>query len=174
MAWTIDPSHTQVGFSARHMMLSTVRGEFKEFSGTVNFDEKKPEATTVNVEIKTASIDSRDPKRDGHLKSGDFFDAEKYPLMVFKSKRVENVKGNHARLVGDLTIRDVTREVALDVEFHGTAKSPWGTTSAGFEAKGKINRKDWGLVWNVALETGGVLVGEDIQITIDAEMVQQA
>lgn len=174
MSWTIDPSHTRVQFSARHLMISSVRGEFKEFGGTVEFDEKKPEATTVAVEIKTASVDSKDPKRDGHLTSADFFDAEKFPVMSFKSKRVSEVKGERAKLVGDLTIKDVTREVALDVEFHGLAKAPWGTTSAGFEAKGKLNRKDFGLVWNVALETGGVLVGDEINLTIDAEIVKQA
>jgi polyisoprenoid-binding protein YceI len=174
MSWMIDPSHTRVQFSARHMMIATVRGEFKDFGGSVEFDASKPEATTVAVEIKTASVDSKDPKRDGHLVSPDFFDSAKFPVMSFKSTRVENVKGERARLIGDLTIKDVTREVALDVDFHGTAKAPWGTTSAGFEAKGKLNRKDFGLVWNVALETGGVLVGEDINITIDAEIVKQA
>ena len=174
MSWMIDPSHTRVQFSARHMMIATVRGEFKEFGGTVEFDENKPEATTVAVEIKTASVDSKDPKRDGHLISPDFFDAAQFPVMSFKSKRVEGLKGERAKLIGDLTIKDVTREVALDVEFHGLAKAPWGTTNAGFEAKGKLNRKDFGLVWNVALETGGVLVGEDININIDAEIVKQA
>ena len=174
MSWTIDPSHTRVQFSARHMMISTVRGEFKDFGGTVEFDEKKPEATTVAVEIKTASVDSKDPKRDGHLTSPDFFDAAKFPVMSFKSKRVESVKGERAKLIGDLTIKDVTHEVALDVEFHGLAKAPWGTTSAGFEARGKLNRKDFGLVWNVALETGGLLVSEDVNLTIDAEIVKQA
>ncbi|HQX11928.1 MAG TPA: YceI family protein [Thermoflexales bacterium] len=174
MSWMIDPSHTRVQFSARHMMIATVRGEFKEFGGTVEFDETKPEATKVAVEIKTGSVDSKDAKRDGHLVSPDFFDAAKFPVMSFKSKRVENVKGERAKLIGDLTIKDVTHEVALDVEFHGLAKAPWGTTNAGFEAKGKLNRKDFGLVWNVALETGGVLVGEDVNITIDAEIVKQA
>lgn len=174
MSWMIDPSHTRVQFSARHMMIATVRGEFKEFGGTVEFDEAKPEATKVAVEIKTGSVDSKDAKRDGHLVSPDFFDAAKFPVMSFNSKRVENVKGERAKLIGDLTIKDVTHEVALDVEFHGLAKAPWGTTNAGFEAKGKLNRKDFGLVWNVALETGGVLVGEDINITIDAEIVKQA
>ncbi|MBK8833597.1 MAG: YceI family protein [Anaerolineae bacterium] len=174
MSWMIDPSHTRVQFSTRHMMIATVRGEFKEFGGTVEFDEAKPEATKVAVEIKTGSVDSKDAKRDGHLVSPDFFDAAKFPVMSFKSKRVENVKGERAKLIGDLTIKDVTHEVALDVEFHGLAKAPWGTTNAGFEAKGKLNRKDFGLVWNVALETGGVLVGEDVNITIDAEIVKQA
>ena len=174
MSWMIDPSHTRVQFSTRHMTISTVRGEFKDFGGTVEFDETKPEATKVAVEIKTGSVDSKDAKRDGHLVSPDFFDAAKFPVMSFKSKRVENVKGERAKLIGDLTIKDVTHEVALDVEFHGLAKAPWGTTNAGFEAKGKLNRKDFGLVWNVALETGGVLVGEDVNITIDAEIVKQA
>lgn len=173
MTWNLDTSHSEVTFAVRHMMISTVRGKFNKFSGTIDFNEADPAKSTVDVSIETASIDTRDEKRDGHLKSGDFFDVEKFPALTFKSTRVEKVSDNSGRVYGDLTIRDVTRPVVLDVEYAGQARSPWGTTSAGFSATTKINRKDFGLTWNVALETGGVLVGEDISIAIEAELVKQ-
>ncbi len=174
MAWQIDPAHSQVQFAVRHMMISNVRGRFENFTGTVDFDEANPARSSVTVQIEAASINTREPQRDGHLKSPDFLNAEQYPYLTFKSKRIEKVEGNRARIVGDLTIRDVTREVALDVEYAGQAKSPWGTTSAGFSATARINRKDWGLVWNHTLETGGVLVGDEINVNIDLEIVKQA
>ena len=173
MSWKIDPSHSAVQFSVRHMMISTVRGEFDRFSGEVGFDEANPAATTVDVQIEADSINTRDAKRDGHLRSADFFDAEHYPTLHFKSTRVEVKDDTHARLIGDLTIRGVTHEVALDVEYVGQARSPWGVTSAGFSAVTRINRKDWGLNWNQALETGGVLVGDEIKIDIELELVEQ-
>ncbi|MBX7213460.1 MAG: YceI family protein [Thermoflexales bacterium] len=174
MSWSIDPAHTRVQFAARHLMVSTVRGEFKAFSGEVEFDPARPEATRVSVDVQTASVNTNDAKRDGHLASADFFEAAVHPSMTFRSTRVDGVKGEHARLTGDLTIKGVTHPVTLDVTFHGLAKAPWGTTSAGFEAKGKLNRRDWGLTWNMPLETGGVLVGDEITLTIDAEIVKQA
>ena len=173
MAWVIDPAHSEVNFSVRHMMISTARGRFEKFSGTVNFDEAAPARTTVDVQIEAASVNTKDAKRDGHLKSPDFFDAANYPYLTFKSKRVNVVDSQHARLVGDLTIRNVTKEVVFDVEYAGQAKSPWGTTSAGFSAQTKINREDWGLTWNQSLETGGVLVGKDITLSIEVEIVKQ-
>ncbi len=173
MSWMIDSAHSEVNFTVRHMMISNVRGQFQKFSGTVEFDEATPANTTVDVQIDVASINTKEEKRDGHLKSPDFFDAEKYPYLTFKSKRVEVKDETHARLIGDLTIRDVTKEVSLDVEYNGSAKSPWGTTNAGFSAKTSIKRKDWGLNWNVALETGGWLVGDDIHIAIELEIIQQ-
>ena len=173
MTWNLDTSHSEVTFAVRHMMISTVRGKFNKFSGTIDFNEADPAKSTVDVSIDAASVDTRDEKRDGHLKSGDFFDVEKFPALTFKSTRVEKVSDNSGRVYGDLTIRDVTRPVVLDVEYAGQARSPWGTTSAGFSATTKINRKDFGLTWNVALETGGVLVGEDISIAIEAELVKQ-
>ena len=173
MAWVIDPVHSEINFSARHMMISTARGRFEKFSGTVNFDEANPAKTTVDVQIEAASVNTKEAQRDGHLKSPDFFDAANYPYLTFKSKRVNVVDSQHAKLVGELTIRNVTKEVTLDVEYSGQAKSPWGTTSAGFSAQAKINREDWGLTWNQALETGGVLVGKDITISIDVEIVKQ-
>jgi polyisoprenoid-binding protein YceI len=171
--WTIDPAHTRVNFSVRHMMISTVRGEFASLTGTVAFDPQDPGATTVAVQIAADSISTTDPQRDAHLKSPDFLDAEKYPYLTFTSKRVEPMDASRARLVGDLTIRDVTREVVLEVEYHGTAKSPWGATAAGFTATTQISRKDWNLTWNVALETGGVLVADVINIEVQLEIVQQ-
>jgi polyisoprenoid-binding protein YceI len=174
MAWQIDPAHSHVEFAVKHMMISTVRGQFDRFSGTVEFDEQNPANTTLDVDIETASINTKVDDRDNHLRSPDFLNAEAYPSLRFKSSRVEVLDDHHARLYGDLTIRDQTREVALDVEYLGQAKSPWGTTSAGFSAAATINRKDWGLTWNQALETGGVLVGEDIKIAIEVELVKQA
>src|SRR5512139_2391805 len=173
MSWMIDSAHTEANFTVRHMMISNVRGQFQKVNGTVEFDEATPANTRVDVQIEVASINTREEKRDAHLKSPDFFDAEKYPYLTFKSKRVEVKDATHARLIGDLTIRDVTREVSLDVEFNGMAKSPWGATSAGFSAKTSIKRKDWGLNWNVALETGGWLVGDEIHISIELEIVKQ-
>jgi polyisoprenoid-binding protein YceI len=173
MSWMIDSAHTEVNFSVRHMMISYVRGQFQKLTGTVEFDEANPANTRVDVQIETTSVNTKEEKRDGHLKSPDFFDAEKYPYLIFKSKRVEVKDASHARLIGDLTIRDVTKEVSLDVEYNGSAKSPWGTTNAGFSAKTTIRRKDWGLNWNVALETGGWLVGDDIHIAIELEIVRQ-
>lgn len=173
MAWQIDKSHSSVHFSVRHMMISNVRGEFEQFSGAINLDENDPTNTTVNVQIETASINTREQRRDEHLRSADFFDAEKYPHMTFVSKHVKQTGENTARLVGDLTIKDITREVSLDVEFVGQGKNPWGVTVAGFNARGKLNRKDFGLTWNVALETGGVLVGDDININIELELAKE-
>ena len=155
------------------MMISNVRGQFQKVSGAVEFDEAHPAKSTVDVQLEVASINTRDEKRDAHLKSPDFFDAEKYPYLTFKSKRVEVKDAAHASLIGDLTIRGVTREVALDVEYNGAAKSPWGTTSAGFSARTTIKRKDWNLNWNVSLETGGWLVGDDVHINIELEIVKQ-
>lgn len=171
--WVIDASHSHVQFTARHMMISKVRGQFHKYTGTVNFDEQNPAASSVNVEIDASSIDSRDEKRDGHLKSPDFLDVANYPTISFVSKRIEVVDETHGKIVGDLTIRGVTREVVLDTEYNGQSLAPWGVTSAGFNASTKINRKDFGLEWNVALETGGVLVGEEVSIDIELEIVKQ-
>ncbi len=173
MSWMIDSAHSEVSFTARHMMISNVRGQFQKVNGTIEFDEANPANGKVDVQIEAASVNTKDEKRDGHLKSPDFLDAEKYPYLTFKGKRVEVKGANHGRLIGDLTIRDVTKEVALDVEYNGSAKSPWGTTNAGFSAKTAIKRKDWNLNWNVALETGGWLVGDDVHINIELEIVQQ-
>lgn len=173
MAWAIDNSHSEVGFSVRHMMISTARGAFHKFTGAVDFNEADPVKSTVDVAIDATSIDTRDEKRDGHLKSADFFDVEKFPAITFKSTKVEKTGETTGRLHGNLTIKGVTKPVTLDVEYLGQAKSPWGTTSAGFSAKASIDRKDFGLNWNVALETGGILVGDKVSITIELEVVKQ-
>jgi polyisoprenoid-binding protein YceI len=173
MTWQTDYGHSVIEFSARHMMLAKVRGQFEKFTITLDADEADPTAAKVDVQIETASLNSRDGSRDGHLKSPDFLDVANYPYITFKSTRVEKLSENEAKLYGDLTVRDVTNPAVLQVEFHGLAKSPWGTTNAGFTASTKINRKDWGLGWNVALETGGVLVGEEITINIEVEFVKQ-
>ena len=174
MAWKIDPSHSRAVFSVRHMMISNVHGQFEKIIGNVEFDEAVPARSTVDVQIEAASIDTHDERRDGHLRSPDFFDAERYPYLAFKSRRVEVLDDSHGRLHGDLTIKNITKPVVLAVEYNGQARSPYGATSAGFSASTKINRKDWELSWNVALETGGVLVGDTINISIDLEIVKQA
>jgi polyisoprenoid-binding protein YceI len=173
MSWKIDASHSEITFSIRHMMITNVRGSFEDFSGTVEFDEQNPENTSVDVHISASSISTRDPKRDAHLKSPDFLNADQYPYLTFKSRKVELVDRTYARLVGDLTIRDVTRPVTLDVEYNGQSKSPWGATSAGFSARTTLNRKDWDLTWNVALETGGWLVGDEMTVNIELELIKQ-
>ncbi|WP_119069717.1 YceI family protein [Aggregatilinea lenta] len=173
MAWQIDNAHSAIQFTVRHMMISNVRGMFDKFEGTVDLDENNPENTTVHVEIDPSSINTRQDQRDTHLRSADFLDAESYPKLIFDSTRVERTGDNAAKLYGNLTVRNVTKPVVLDVEYVGQAKSPWGTTSAGFNASTKINRKDWGLTWNQGLETGGVLVGDEIKINIELELVKQ-
>ena len=174
MAFQIDNAHTQIQFAVRHMMISKVRGEFSKFSGSIDLDVDHPERTAVEVDVELASINTRDAQRDGHLRSADFFDVENNPTMRFKSTAVQVLDKSHAKLTGDLTIRGVTKPVTLDVEYVGSAKSPWGTTNYGFSAKTKINREDFGLVWNVALESGGWLVGKDVEIEIETELVQVA
>jgi len=174
MAYQIDFSHSNVQFSVRHMMLSKTRGEFEKFSGTVALNEAEPAASNVEIQIDAASINTRDEKRDEHLRSGDFLDAVNYPYITFKSSKVELADAANGKLHGDLTIRGVTKPVVLKIEHTGTSKSPWGTENYGFEGHTKINRKDWGLTWNVALETGGVLVSDEINIDIELELVKQA
>jgi polyisoprenoid-binding protein YceI len=173
MSWNIDYTHSQIQFAVRHLMVSNVRGQFDKFSGAIEFDEQNPTRTKVDVQIEAASINTKLADRDAHLRSPDFLDAEKYPYLSFKSKRVEALDHSHARLIGDLTIRDITREVVLDVQYAGQVKSPFGPyVNAGVSAHTKINRKDWGLTWNAALEAGGVVVGDEVSITIDLELIK--
>ena len=173
MAWQIDQGHSEISFSAKHLMISTVRGRFNTYTGTVEADEQNPIAAVVNVQIDASSLVTGDEKRDGHLRSPDFLDVEQFPYITFKSTKVEQVDETNGKLIGDLTIRDVTKPVVLNFEYAGQAKTPWGTTSAGFSASTKISRKEWGLNWNVALETGGWLVGDQITISIELELVKQ-
>lgn len=172
--WKIDPAHTNVEFSVRHLMITTVKGRFTDVSGTVKIDDADPARSEVDVTINAASIDTREQQRDTHLRSADFFDVEKYPTITFRSTRVEPGQDGRLKVVGDLTIRGVTKSVTLDVAPEGRAKDPWGGERAGFSASTRINRSDFGLTWNQALETGGVMVGDRIDIAIDVEAVRQA
>jgi polyisoprenoid-binding protein YceI len=173
MSWKIDSAHSEISFSVRHMMISNVRGRFEDFTGTVDFDEENPENSSVKVKIDASSINTREKDRDNHLRSPDFLNADKYPYLTFKSTHIEKTGQDTGRIFGDLTIRDVTHEVVLDVDYAGKVKSPFGSESAGFSATTTINRRKWGLEWNVPLETGGVLVGEEIKIFIELELIKQ-
>lgn len=169
--WAIDSSHVTAQFSVRHMMVSTVRGQFEKVTGTVKLDEADLTKSVVDVTIDAASIDTREPKRDEHLRSPDFFDVKKFPALTFKSTKIEKAGAGKFKVTGDLTIRGVTKSVVLAVEGPGAAqKNPWGGLVRGVTATAKINRKDFGLTWNKALEAGGVLVGEEVEILIDAEL----
>jgi len=169
--WKVDPTHTSVEFSVRHMMFATVKGRFSGVDAVIKGDPNDLTTATFEATIDVNTIDTREPQRDAHLKSPDFFDAEKYPTIKFRSTQVIRNGENTYKVTGDLTIRDVTRPVTLDVEFTGQGKDPWGNQRIGLTAKGSVNRKDFGLTWNVPLEAGGVLVGEKVDITIDAEAV---
>jgi len=173
--WQIDAAHSNVEFAVRHLMISTVRGRFSEVSGSVTVPGDDFANAKVQATISVASIDTRQEQRDAHLKSPDFFDVEKFPLMTFLSRRVEPQRGREDRyqLIGDLTIHGVTREIALDVMLEGQTRDPYGFNRAGFIATGKLNRRDYGLTWNQALEAGGVVVGDEIKITIDAQITSK-
>ena len=171
MKWTIDGSHSSADFSVKHLMISTVKGSFSEVSGTIEFDDATPETSSVEATIQAASVHTRDERRDGHLRSADFFDVETYPTITFKSTSVEKVSDSEHKVTGDLTIHGVTKEVVLEVDYTGQAKSPFGDTRAGFTGKTNINRKDFGLNWNAALETGGVMVSDKVVITLDIEAI---
>jgi polyisoprenoid-binding protein YceI len=172
MAWVIDTAHSAVEFSVKHMMISTVRGRFTKFSGTVVLDEANPANTTIEGAIELASVDTHDANRDAHLRSPDFFDAAQFPAMTFRSTRIEPAGSDQYKVTGDLTIKGVTRPMTLTVVSEGRNKDPWGNQRWGFSAEASINRKDWGLNWNVALEAGGWLVGEQVRITLEAELMQ--
>ena len=172
-AWVVDHVHSSVEFAVKHMMVTTVRGRFTEFDAVVNFDEANLPASSVEAKISTASIDTRAADRDAHLRSADFLDAENYPYITFKSNRIEKAGDDRYRIYGDLSIRGVAKEVVLNTEFAGLGKSPWGTRVAAFSAETKIDRKEFGLVWNAALETGGMLVGDEVKIHIDLELVER-
>ena len=173
--YQIDPAHASAQFKVRHMMIANVKGEFDKMIGTVNYDPANPSASTVDATIEVASISTRDEQRDAHLKSPDFFDVEKFPTITFKSKRVTANGGDNFTVVGGLTIHGVTREVDLKVEeLTEETKDPWGNLRRGAEAKTRINRKDFGMTFNMALEAGGFMVGDEIDLTIDVEMIRQA
>jgi polyisoprenoid-binding protein YceI len=168
--YALDDSHTNVGFSARHLVVAKTRGRFASFRGDVIVGED-PFDSHIDVEVDVASVDSRDPKRDEHLRSADFFDVEHFPTMSFHSHGVRPATHGKYTVEGDLTVRGVTRPVELTIEFHGAVTDPWGGIRAGFSASGELNREDFGLTWNQALEGGGVLVGKTVSIEIEAELV---
>jgi polyisoprenoid-binding protein YceI len=169
--YTIDNAHSDIGFSVRHMVFAKVRGHFTKWTTQLTFDAADPLRSSVDVSIDAASIDTREPQRDGHLRSPDFLDAEKFPKITYKSGRVERLADKKYKVAGNLTIHGVTREVVLDVEELGRGKDPWGNERIAFVAKASIERGDFGLKWNQVLETGGVLVGERIDIEVDVEAV---
>jgi polyisoprenoid-binding protein YceI len=168
--WKLDPSHTTIEFAAKHMMITTVKGRFVDVEGTIVADEQNFADSEVTATMKAASIDTRSEQRDTHLRSADFLDVEHYPEVTFKSTRIEGTK-EEFKLTGDLTIRGTTRPITLDATYEGSGKDPWGGTRASFSAHGKFDRRDYGLTWNVALETGGILVSNDVKINIEAQAV---
>jgi len=172
--WSADTSHSTVGFSVRHMMVSNVKGAFDKFTASVDGSPTDPASAKISATIEVASVNTREPKRDDHLRSPDFFDAAKFPQMTFVSTKVEKVSATKSKLTGNLTLRGVTKPVTLDVEYTAPVKSPWGQTVVGATATGKINRQDFGVSFSKALETGGVLVGDDVTILLELELVQQA
>jgi polyisoprenoid-binding protein YceI len=172
--WQIDPSHSSVNFSIKHMMIAKVHGGFEKFSGTLVYDDQNPSASTINASIESASISTREANRDTHLKSADFFDVEKFPAITFTATNIQRTGDGEFKALGNLTIRDVTQEVALIVEGPSEElKDPYGNIKTAFSATTKIKRKDFGLNWNAALETGGILVGEDVSITLDLQFAKQ-
>ena len=170
--WTIDPTHSLVEFAGKHMMFTTVKGRFRDLAGTITLDEADHARSGVEVEIQAASIDSGVEQRDGHLRSADFLDVEQYPTIAFKATRVLPIGADRARVTGELTIHGTTRPVELDVAYEGLGVNPWGTEVVGFTARTEINRKDFGLTWNVALEAGGFLVSEQVKIGLEIQAVR--
>ena len=169
--WKIDPGHSHVEFAVKHLMISTVRGRFSDVSGEIRLDEHDFEDSTVDVTINVASVDTREPQRDAHLRSADFFDVERFPTMTFRTTRVEG-SIDEFTLTGDLTIHGVTQPVTFAVSHEGRVRDPWGNERIGFAATGRIKRSDFGLTWNAALETGGFVVGDDVKITFEFEALK--
>jgi polyisoprenoid-binding protein YceI len=172
--YTLDTAHTRLGFVARHAMVSKVRGQFKDFDGHLHIDGADPTRSSAELTIQVASIDSQQPDRDAHLRSADFFDAENHPTITFKSTKAEAVGEDTYRLTGDLTIRGTTRPVSIDLEFTGATNDPFGAFVVGFEGSVVVNRRDWGLAWNMPLDTGGLLVSEKITIELDIAALRPA
>ena len=173
--WGIDPAHSEIGFKVKHLMITNVRGEFKEFDGSIYTTGEDFMTAEIDFWINPASVTTGDEKRDAHLKSADFFDVENFKEISFTGNTYEEVdKDGSYELYGDLTIKGIRKQIKLDVEFGGVMKDPWGNQKAGFTINGKINRKDWGLNWNGALEAGGVLVGEDVSISCEVQLIKQS
>jgi polyisoprenoid-binding protein YceI len=175
--WQLDPTHSSVEFSVKHMMMTTVRGRFKDVKATLTGDRDHPEEAGVEVTIEAASVDTGSPDRDAHLRGADFFDAERFPQITFRGTRIDGDppkrEGDRFRVVGDLVIRDTTMEVVLDCEYEGRGQDPWGNTRAGFSFRTEIDRREWGLKWNQAIETGGVLVANKVRVDGEVQFVRQ-
>lgn len=167
--YKLDPSHSQVGFSVKHLVVSNVKGHFSKYEGSFDFDEKKGTVSNVDVKIEAASINTNDEKRDEHLRSADFFDTAKHKEITFKGKKVDVVGGKPTKVTGDLTMRGVTKSVVLDIDYGGAATDPWGNEKIGFTLTGKINRKDFGVNWSKNLDKGGAVVADDVKIEIEVE-----
>ncbi|MET9430677.1 MULTISPECIES: YceI family protein [unclassified Streptomyces] len=172
--YAIDAAHSSIGFTARHAMVTNVRGAFADYSGTLTLDGANPAASAASIDVKIDSIDTGSADRDAHLRGADFFDAEQFPLMTFRSTSAEALGGSDYRITGDLTIKGVTRPISIDLEFNGSAKDPFGNERVGFEGKAELLRSEWGLTWNAALETGGVLVSDKIKLTFEISAIRNA
>ncbi|MFD5950581.1 YceI family protein [Streptomyces collinus] len=173
-AYTIDPAHSTIGFVARHAMVTNVKGSFQDFTGTLHLDGSDPSRSTASIDVVMDSISTGNADRDGHLKSADFFKADEFPAMTFHSTKAEALGGDDYRITGELTILGTTRPLAIDLEFNGAAKDPFGNERVGFEGKAEILRSEWGLTWNAALETGGVLVSDKIKLNFDISAIRNA
>ncbi|MDT0390708.1 YceI family protein [Streptomyces sp. DSM 41921] len=172
--YTIDPAHSTIGFVARHAMVTNVKGSFQDFTGTLHLDGTDPSRSTASLDVVMDSIETGNADRDGHLKSADFFKADEFPTMTFRSTKAEALGGDDYRITGDLTILGTTRPLTIDLEFNGAAKDPFGNERVGFEGKAQILRSEWGLTWNAALETGGVLVSDKIKLSFDISAIRNA
>ncbi|WP_037582476.1 YceI family protein [Phaeacidiphilus oryzae] len=172
--YTVDPSHTTLGFVARHAMVTNVKGSFTDFTGTLHLDGTDPSKSTASFDVQMASIETGSPDRDGHLKSADFFKIDEFPTMTFRSTSAESLGGEDYRITGDLSILGTTKPISIDLEYSGAAKDPFGNERVGFEGTATINRSEWGLSWNAALETGGVLVSDKIKLTFDISAIRNA
>ena len=172
--WNLDTVHSGINFTVRHMVISKVRGRFAKYSGTIRMDDADITRSSIEATVDASSIDTGTAQRDDHLRSADFFDVERFPEIRFLSTRIEKVSGDRYRLTGELTIHGVTRSIALETEYGGRGKDPWGNERLGFTAKGAIDRKDFGLVWNQALETGGVLVSDRVDLELEVQAVRAA
>jgi polyisoprenoid-binding protein YceI len=172
--YTIDPAHSTIGFVARHAMVTNVKGSFQDFTGTLRLDGTDPSRSTASLDVVMDSIETGNADRDGHLKSSDFFKADEFPAMTFRSTKAEALGGDDYRITGDLTILGTTRPLTIDLEFNGAAKDPFGNERVGFEGKAEILRSEWGLTWNAALETGGVLVSDKIKLNFDISAIRNA
>ncbi|MCJ0872480.1 YceI family protein [Streptomyces sp. AP-93] len=172
--YVIDASHSSIGFTVRHAMVTNVRGAFADHEGALHLDGADPSRSTASIDVKIASIDTGIGDRDGHLRSGDFFDTETFPLMTFRSTEAQQLGGDKYRITGELTIKDVTRPLSIDLEFGGAATDVYGNERVGFEGSAEILRSDWGLTWNAALETGGVMVSDKVKLTFDISAIKQA